>query len=144
MRKLLVIAVLLVLATAACNGDGKETEPSKTPASSSSQSGEELVVPAGTYGFDAYGVVATLEPKGDGWTLKVENKSGTRLDAPGIYALDARTGEQFDATLDGAKPMEDGFSETLDVTWPEGFDDKQIGMVILTIGDSNYGGFIRG
>ena len=144
MRKALIAGTVLILAVAvaACTGDKDEPEPSAKPATS--QAPEELVVEAGTYGYEAYGVKATLKPEGDAWTLEISNSSGDKLDAPGLYALDARDGHQVDATVEGSKPMNDGDSETLNVTWPTDFDDKQIGMIVLLMGDDNYGAFIRG
>lgn len=143
MRKsLIVMGILLALAASACT---KDDEPTPAPdASPSAGATAEIELEAGQYGYEAYGVTAVLEPKGGKWTLEVSNDSGYEVGAPALYALDARDGHQIDATVEGAEALKDGASETLQVTWPQDFDDKQIGMIVLLLGGDNYGALARG
>jgi hypothetical protein len=145
MRKSLIVSgLVLVLAVSACDKGDSQPSPSAEPKPSTASGSPVIDLAAGQYGYEAYGVEAVLSPKGGQWTLEVSNSAGTKLDAPGIYVLDARDGHQIDATVEGAKPLADKEKATLTVTWPPDFDEKQIGMVILTIGGDNYGAFIRG
>lgn len=141
MRRLIGVVLMAVLAVSACT---KADESDPSPSAEGSTSTESPDVAKGTYGWGAYGVTATLKPGAEAWTLEIENDSGKKVDAPGIYALASDDGHQIDATVKGAKPLADGGSATLDVTWPADFDQKNVGMVMLLIGDDLYGGFERG
>lgn len=141
MRRLLGVVLIAVLAVSACT---KADQSDPSPSGGGSTSTAVLDVAKGTYGWGAYGVTATLKPGAEAWTLEIENDTEKKIDAPGIYALASDDGHQIDATVEGAKPLADGDSATLDVTWPADFDQKNVGMVMLLIGDDLWGGFERG
>ena len=140
-----VVAALLVvavLATSACTKDKGTSTPNP---SGSATSPSPSPLEKGVYGWDAYGVDALLTPGSSAWTLKITNTSGAKIEAPGIYALKADTGDKVMAVVAGAKPLSDGESATLDVTWPADFNARDnAGMIMLTIGPDLYGGFDRG
>jgi hypothetical protein len=142
MRRLLAMVAVAVLMVSAC---AKE-KSSQTPTPSGSVAPSSVApVAKGTYGWDAYGVDAVLTPGADSWSLKIQNKTGAKIDQPGVYALANMDGHRVDATVEGAEPLADGESATLTVTWPSDFDPKtSIGMVMLTIGPDLYGGFEKG
>lgn len=133
------VALVVVLATSACT---KSDEATSSPTAAASVA--DIDVPQGDYGWAAYGVTATLVPGQDSWTLDIKNASGEKLGAPGIYALASDDGHQIDATVEDSQPLADGAEETLNVVWPQDFDPKNVGMVLLLMGDELYGGFERG
>jgi len=140
-RRTSTACVLLALVLASCTKEKPVPSPI-TPGSAGS--GTEISpspIKAGEYGYDASGVSATLEPKESAWALKVTNESGEKIGAPGVYALDASDGHRIDATVEGARPLEDGGSGSYQVIWPQDFDPKQSGMIILLVGEDMYGGF---
>ena len=139
--RLVGVVLAAVLAVSACT---KAEEADPTPSAGTSTATEALDVAKGTYGWGAYGVTATLKPGSEAWSLEIQNDTGKKIDAPGIYALASDDGHQIHATVEGAKPLADGDSATLDVTWPADFDQKNVGMVMLLIGDDLWGGFERG
>ncbi|MCJ7831973.1 MAG: hypothetical protein MUP92_00815, partial [Actinobacteria bacterium] len=67
-----------------------------------------------------------------------------KLGAPGVYALASDDGHEVDAKVKGSRPLADGASATLEVTWPADFDRKNVGMVMLLMGEDLYGGFAKG
>lgn len=143
MRRLLTLVVVAVLMTSGCTNDKGGPTPSSVGSSGASSSAPPLA--KGVYGWNAYGVNAILTPGDGSWSLKIKNTSGEKIGAPGIYALASDDGHKVDATVDGAKPLADGESATLDVTWPADFNaHENSGMIILMIGSDLYGGFERG
>ena len=142
MRRLFALVVVAVLMTSGCTKE--KSGPTPTPSGSAAPSSAAPVA-KGTYGWDAYGVDAVLTPGADAWSLKIQNKTGAKIDRPGVYALASMDGHKVDATVEGAEPLADGESATLTVTWPSDFDPRTgIGMVMLTIGPDLYGGFEKG
>lgn len=143
MRRLFALVLVAVLMISACSKN-KGVTPSPSGGSPAPSSSVQALA-KGTYGWDAYGVVAVLTPGASTWTLKISNSSGVKIDKPGIYALASNDGHRVDATVAGSKPLADGQSATLDVSWPADFDARNnAGMVMLTIGSALYGGFERG
>jgi hypothetical protein len=141
-RRLVWIAVIAFAASACTKGGGDATPP---PPSGQPTPSPSIVLDKGTYGWDAYGVTAVLTPQAEGWSLEIENTSGEKIGAPGIYALRSDTGARVDATVTNAQPLPNGGSATLDVTWPQDFNARDnAGMIMLVVGDSLYGGFDRG
>lgn len=143
MRRWLVGIVVVGLLASACTKAKTDTSPSPSAGSPDGSPSAATVV-KGTYGWDAYGVTATLKPGDGAWSLEIKNTSGAKIDKPGIYALGQMDGHQVDATVAGSKPLGDGDLETFDVTWPPEFDPKNAGMIMLTVGNDLYGGFQQG
>ena len=145
MRRLFAVVLVVALMGSACSKDKNVTPTPSGGSSAPSSSAPPLSLAKGVYGWDAYGIEAVLTPGTDTWTLEIQNKTGAKIDQPGIYALASDDGHRVDATLVGAKPLADGESGTLDVSWPPDFDSKgNMGMVMLMIGSELYGGFERG
>ena len=140
-RRASTACVLLVLLLVSCTKEKPAPSPITSRPSGSSVSPSPIK--PGEYGYDASGVNATLEPKEGAWALKVTNTSGQKIGAPGVYALDASDGHRIDATLKGARPLEDGGSGSYSVIWPQDFDPKQSGMIIFMVGEDMYGAFYQ-
>jgi len=134
------LPLVLALLLASCTKEEPAPSPTTRPTESST-SVSPSPIKTGDYGYDASGVSATLQPKEGAWTLEVANDSGDKIGAPGVYALDASDGHQVDATVKGAKPLEDGESGSYSVNWPAGFDARRAGMIIFMVGEDMYGGF---
>jgi hypothetical protein len=49
------------------------------------------------------------------------------------------TGEQQDGAVTDAVAIPDGESATFQVTFPDDVNERTVGLVILSFGDSNYG-----
>jgi len=134
---------LLVLSLAACekaksqpDGDGTTTTPP-----------EESIGPIGTtkgeFRYQNAGLVVLLKFRGDGGTLEVENDSGYDLPEPGFYVLDARDGHEIEGTVEDSEPVADGEKKSFEISVGEGFDLDNVGLVILLMGEDNYGAFVN-
>ena len=143
MRRLFAVVLVAALMISACVKAKNDTPTPSGAGSAPSSSAPPLA--KGVYGWNAYGVEAVLTPGTGTWTLKIRNNTGARIDKPGIYALASDDGHRVDATVAGAKPLADGGSATLAVSWPSDFDSEgEGGMVMLMVGSDLYGGFERG
>ncbi|HLB61425.1 MAG TPA: hypothetical protein VJN50_01565 [Actinomycetota bacterium] len=138
-----LLVALLALGTAACDkaksqpdSDGTITTPP-----------EESVGPIGTtkdeFRYQNAGLVAVLKFRGKGGTLQVENDSGFDLPTPGFYVLDARDGHEIEGTVEGSEPVPDGEKKTFQISVGEGFELENVGLVILLMGEDNYGAFVN-
>jgi hypothetical protein len=146
MRTKLVSSLLVALAalgSAACekaqsqpDGESPTTKPT-----------EESIGPIGTtkdeYRYQNAGLVAVLKFRGAGGTLQVENDSGFDLPAPGFYVLDARDGHEIDGTVRNSEPVPDGTKKSFQISVGEGFDLDNVGLVVLLMGEDNYGAFVN-
>lgn len=141
-RTFIAPMVLLAVLGAACTGEQEPSDPatSDTPTD---------VVPSavgttkGKYVYDNAGLNARMELTADGGTLTVTNKTGRGIDEPGFYLLDARDGAQIDGKVAAASPVANGQTEEFDVTFAKPIETQNIGLVILVIGDDNYGAFVN-
>jgi hypothetical protein len=133
--------LLVVVFAVACTSGGDGDETPTTPGSSTSPppSGPVRFQP-GEYRYVFGGITADLGFDVSTATLEVKNASGTMLDAPSLYVIDA-TGTRFDGTVDAASAIPDGDSATFQVSFPDEVRPRTIGLVILSFGDSNYGAF---
>ncbi len=136
-----VLAVALTLVATACKKDQptqtpKPTEPTALPSSPPPD------VSAEGYSFNSYGVVATLEPdEGASFTMTIQNKTGGALAKPAVYALDARDGHEINGTVEGSVPLNNGQEKEFTVTFAEGFDANNVGLILLEFGAANWGAF---
>jgi len=140
-------AVLLVAAvTTACSSGGNEPGPSGT---NGSGSGNPTPVQTATgppstavYRYANAGLVATMRLDGEAGTLEIENGTGRELPPPDFYILDARDGGRVKGDVADPTSIPDGQTMTFDVSFSRlGIDN--IGLVILLMGQDNYGAFVR-
>jgi hypothetical protein len=140
-RRLFLTLVVVLVAASGCTGDegsGPTASPTVSPPPTV-DTGPVTFVP-GEYRYEFGGVTATLSLDGSSATMEVKNASGAELGPPGVYVIggdDARHAGRVDA----AAPIPDGGSATFEVTFPDGVDERSVGLVILLFGDSNYGAF---
>ena len=139
----LVFAVALAFG-AACTGDdgGDEGAVNTGSTGTGPQPTETISVPPGStvYRYANAGLVATIDF--DAGTLEVDNGTDRELPEPGFYVLDARDGERFDGLVGNAAPVPAGEVSTFDVSL-DGIELRNVGLVILLMGDDNYGAFVQ-
>jgi hypothetical protein len=139
-RRFVASVFLVAVFASACTsgGDGDTTPTPETPTSLPPTGPVRFQL--GEYRYEFGGVVASLSFDGSSATLEVKNASGSALDPPSLYVIDA-TGVRHDGTVDAGVEIPDGDSATFEVSFPEEVKPKAIGLVILLFGDSNYGAF---
>ncbi|MBI4259051.1 MAG: hypothetical protein HY658_00660 [Actinobacteria bacterium] len=137
-RGRVVAAVLasLALGAAACTGgDVRPTDEATT-------TGPTVSAEPGSFAYVNAGIQATLAFDGATGELEVANGSGADVGAPGVYALDALTGERTDAMVTPARGVSDGGVGTFEVAFPAGTDPSAAGFLGLELGGEDYGGFV--
>jgi len=141
MPRALAVAVAAVLVLAACDRQGDADPPgptTSTPATS----------PSPTFSSEGYlytskeGIEALATFDGARGTLEVDNTSGDELAPPGLYVLDAATGEVVDADVSPSRPVPDGDGRTFRVRLARAMPPGSIGLVVLLIGDEDHGAFL--
>ncbi len=141
--RLVAATLALALALAACTDDGGEADGATagTGPSATGPTGR-LSVPPGSnvYRYVNAGLEAILDL--DAGTLEIANGTGRELPPPGLYALDARDGAQVDGQVADAASIPDGETVTFRAQL-DGIEPRNIGLVILLMGDDNYGAFVR-
>ena len=140
---LLFVAVVLA---AACSSGGSEPGPTGTNGSGGENPTpvQTATGPPGTavYRYANAGLVATIRLDGEAGTLEIENGAGRELPPPDFYILDARDGRRVKGTVEDPVAIPDGESVTFDVSF-SGLEIDNIGLVILLMGQDNYGAFVR-
>lgn len=137
-------AVLLIcVLSAACTGDGERPEgpgPTSTSAGDSPPSVDtgDVTFEPGEFVFDWNGVDILFSMDGNGGTLDIDNGSGERLGAPGLYVI-LGDGTRSDGTVDAAAAIPEGEQSSFEVAFPDGVDENTVGLVILLIGGNNWG-----
>lgn len=146
-RRFVALLVLAALLAAACSGTSGGTEtPSVTETPDESPTpGETVTGPPGTaiYVYENAGVTVTVRLEGSTGTLEIVNETRRELPRPDLYVKDARDGRQIDGRVVGSTPVSAGATATFDVAFPPAMDIENIGLLVLLIGDDNYGAFVR-
>jgi len=145
--RLVALALALAVVLAACTGDeepnGDLSGPTGgTTGTSATGPTGTLSVPPGSsvYRYVNAGLVATLDL--DAGTLEVRNETGRELSKPGFYVLDARDGTQVDGQVQAPEPIPAGETATFDVVL-DAIERKNIGLVVLLMGQDNLGAFVQ-
>jgi len=136
-----VAVLVLALGATACKNDEATQTPTPTEPTAPPSSPPPDVSAEG-YSYNAYGVVATIEPDGgNSFIMKIDNRTGGGLAKPAIYALDARDGHEIRGTVEASEPLDDGQEKEFTLTFAEGFDANNVGLMILEFGAANWGAF---
>jgi hypothetical protein len=133
------LAAALVLAVA-CTGSSdaatQPTTPAESPPPTSDVNGE--IVP-GEWTYEYLGVKAAFDWKADGQpVLTVKNGSDQPVGAPGLYVV-TRDQRHVDAKVAGSQPLDPSGSGEYQVSFPGGLVPDDIGLVVLELGDVNWG-----
>ena len=136
----ILLVALAVVAVACTAGSSTATAPSAPVGGSPppSVNVQATIVP-GVWTYDLRGLKASFTWKEGGQpTLDVKNASGAEVGAPAIYVV-TQEQKHVDGSIDGAQPIADGGSATYAVTFPSDFQRDDVGLVVLELGDENYG-----
>jgi hypothetical protein len=142
-RSLLVAALLtcLSLGTVACtNGASSDGAAATTPAESPPPTGNvDVSLVPGEWTYEYLGVKAAFQWKEGGpATLTVKNGSDQPVGAPNVYVV-TKDQRHVDGKADGSAPLDPGQSGDYTVTFPGGLTPNDLGLVVLTLGDVNWG-----
>ena len=133
--------VALALVAVSCTGGSSTTIAPSPPVGGSpppSVNVQATIVP-GVWTYDLRGLKATFTWKeGVQPTLGVKNASGAEVGAPAIYVV-TQEQKRVDGSIDSAQPIADGGSGDYSVTFPSDLQRDDVGLVVLELGDENYG-----
>jgi len=73
-----------------------------------------------------------------GTSFSVKNGSGAVVGAPALYVV-TQEQKHVDGSIDGAQPIADGASADYAVMFPSDLQRDDVGLVVLELGDENYG-----
>jgi hypothetical protein len=140
---LLAAALLtcLSLATVACtNGGSSDVAGVTTPAESPPPTNNvDVSLVPGEWTYEYLGVKAFFQWKeGSPATLTVKNGSDQPVGAPEVYIV-TKDQRHVDGKADGSAPLDPGQSGDYTVTFPGGLTPNDLGLVVLTLGDVNWG-----
>jgi hypothetical protein len=140
MRARSLLALCALVFTVACTGDqGTPTTGPPPPSDEAPLTSDApgVLIP-GEWTYELYGVKATFTWKDGPATLTVKNGSEQPVGAPGLYVV---TREQLhvEARIADASPLDPSASGDYTVTFPGGLRPDDIGLVVLELGDVNWG-----
>jgi hypothetical protein len=141
-RRLLALLAPLALAVAvACTG-GSSTDSaatSVTPATAPPTATTDVSIVPGEWTYEYLGVKASFDWKeGSPPTLHVKNGSDNPVGAPDVYLV-TKDQRHVDGKADSAAPLDPGQSGDYTITFPDGLTVNDLGLVVLTLGDVNWG-----
>jgi hypothetical protein len=142
-RNLLAAALLtcLSLATVACTNGGSSdgTAPTSAAESPPPTGNIEVSLVPGEWTYEYLGVKAAFDWKeGSPATLTVKNGSDQPVGAPDVYVV-TKDQRHVDGKAAGSAPLDPGQSGNYTVTFPGGLTPNDLGLVVLTLGDVNWG-----
>ncbi len=142
-RTLLAAALLtcLSLGTVACtNGGASDGTAATTPAESPPPTNNvDVSLVPGEWTYEYLGVKAAFQWKEGGpATLTVKNGSDQPVGAPEVYVV-TKDQRHVDGKAAGSAPLDPGQSGDYAVTFPGGLTPNDLGLVVLTLGDVNWG-----
>ncbi len=137
----LLVPLALIAAVACTNGGSSGDTPGTSAASvSAPPTGTTNVslVP-GEWTYEYLGVKATFDWKeGTPATLHVKNGSDNQVGAPDVYIV-TKDQHHVDGKAAGAAALDPGQSGDYTITFPDGLTVNDLGLVVLTLGDVNWG-----
>jgi hypothetical protein len=142
-RSLLAAALLtcLSLGVVACtNPSSSDGTAATTPADSPPPTNNvDVSLVPGEWTYEYLGVKATFQWKeGAPATLTVKNGSDQPVGAPEVYIV-TKDQRHVNGKADGSAPLDPGQSGDYTVTFPGGLTPNDLGLVVLTLGDVNWG-----
>lgn len=148
-RRFVTLIALAALLTAACSGSGGNADGTPKPTSTSTSeaptpvdTGTEPAPASGEYRYQNAGLIATLDLNAG--TLEIENDTGRELPRPDLYVLTADAGLEIDGRVPDGAPIPDGETASFHAVFPPTLDPTNIGIVVLLMGNDNYGAFVQG
>jgi hypothetical protein len=141
-RRLPALLVPLALIAGVACTNGNSTDSAAPPTSSAgappTTTTDVSIVP-GEWTYEYLGVKASFDWKeGAPATLHVKNGSDNPVGAPDVYIV-TKDQRHIDGKAGGAAPLDPGESGDYTVTFPDGLTANDLGLVVLTLGDVNWG-----
>jgi hypothetical protein len=136
----LLVPIALGAAVACTNsGSSDTTATSASPVSAPPTDTTEVSIVPGEWTYEYLGVKATFDWKeGAPATLHVKNGSEKPVGAPAVYIV-TKDQRHVDGKADGSSPLDPGQSGDYPVTFPGGLTPTDLGLVVLTLGDVDWG-----
>ena len=136
----LLVPLVLTAAVACTNGGSSDTPAtSATSATAPPTDTTNVSIVPGEWTYEYLGVRATFDWKeGSPATLHVKNGSENPVGAPEVYLV-TKDQQHIDGKADGSAPLDPGQSGDYTVTFPSGVTADDLGLVVLTLGDVNWG-----
>jgi hypothetical protein len=144
MKRAVLLAFAAAVSLSACepaDGDGPPTSSPPTSTTTATSPPPSLSADGFLYTSNE-GIRALATFEGDGGTLELQNTTGAELEPPGLYLLDAATGEVVDATVTPNRAVADGDERTFRVALGRAMPPASIGLVVLMIGEADHGAFL--
>jgi hypothetical protein len=135
-----LILFVAVLGVACTGGDGDTPTPAPSSTTTSPVPTGPVNFEPGHYAYEFGGVTVGLVFDGSDASMDVKNASGAELAPPSLYVV-MGTGAQQDGIVTDAASIPDGETATFQVTFPDDVNERTLGMVIVSFGDSNMGAF---
>lgn len=139
---LAVVALAAIAPLAACEGPAPDPPPTASTAPSGAPSPSPTLSAEGYLYTSKEGLRALATFGGGTPSLEVENATGSPLAAPGLYLLDARTGEVIGVEVSPRRGVRDGVRREYTLRPDRDVAPGQIGLVVLTIGGEDRGAFL--
>jgi hypothetical protein len=141
LRRLVLLLVLTAVAAVACTNGGSSdtTTTPATPATAPATQTTDVSIVPGEWTYEYLGVKATFDWKeGSPPTLHVKNGSDNPVGAPEVYVV-AKDQRHVNGKADGSAPLDPGESGDYPVSFPGGLTVDDLGLVVLTLGDVDWG-----
>ncbi len=137
-RRAVVIVLALAFGAAACTGASGRSDASPSP---TGPTAEDVIRPgrSDVYRYANAGLEATLDLS-EG-TLEIDNGTDHDVGKPSFYVLNAFDGSRTDGRVLDPAPIPAGERATFEIELD--VPPKDIGLIILVLGDDNYGAFVR-
>jgi hypothetical protein len=136
----LLLAIALIGAVACTNGNATDSvATSTTPATAPPTQTTDVSIVPGEWTYEYLGVKATFDWKeGSAPTLHVKNGSDNPVGAPDVYIV-TKDQRHVDGKADGSAALDPGQSGDYTISFPGGLTADDLGLVVLTLGDVNWG-----
>ena len=141
MRTPTVFVVLALAVTGtACTGSSAVTDTAAPSVTASAQptSDVEVTMVPGEWVYEYLGVKASFEWKDGPPVLTVKNVGDEQVGAPSLYVV-TKDQRHVDATFDGSTPLDPDGTGTFTVRFPGDLTANDIGLVVLELGNENWG-----
>ena len=133
-----MIVLVAVLGISCTGGDDDQVTPAPSSTTTSPVPTGPVHFEPGHYTYEFGGVTVGVVFDGSDVSMDVKNASGAELGAPSLYVV-MGTGVRRDGVVTDAATIADEESATFEVTFPDDVDERTVGLVIVSFGDSNYG-----
>ena len=139
-RTLLVVLALAALtAGVACTGDnGVDTTTTSISASPLPTTDVNVTNVPGEWIYEYLGVKATFEWKDGPPILTVKNGTGADVGAPAVYVV-TQDQRHIAGKMDLSEPLANDATGTYTVMFPADLTRDDVGLVVLMLGDVNWG-----